>query len=495
LFIRASTPGNPSQVDWGPVPRTFSYLDVQDQVNTNAEVALCSPGCVDSGNNTNWVFSSVGFSFSGSSVNESTGSFTIPVDLSDVLSTTATVNYTFVDGTAVNGVDFIAANGTATFNSPSTSFSIPVTINNDNIANGNRSFVVQLSSPSSNTTTQSRIVTFTVTIFDDEVPQILSHPLTLNLSETGTSQTISVTLNNEPVSAVTLSSQASAPCTISPSVITIVPASWNIPTLFQVSATDDNARKGNRMCSVTFTANGGGVYQGIVRNVPLQILDDGITGGGVILPGFGSVFSMSLSGPSQIPVITLLNPSDSQSDLMVPVPTIVREEIIRNQSSSQEISEAASNLKDVGGNFPSWQSVFDPSPESTGERKRGDKSLVGGIGGIRPNGNIEVSIKPDEKITTVLQCKPFIQGVLKRGSKDAVRVRRLQNLLNFLNNEKLPESGIFGPLTEQAVRRYQQKEFNAILKPQGLTRPTGFFGASTREVINRRACEKGYSPR
>jgi len=495
LFIRASTPGNPSQVDWGPVPRTFSYLDVQDQVNTNAEVALCSPGCVDSGNNTNWVFSSVGFSFSGSSVNESTGSFTIPVDLSDVLNTTATVNYTFVDGTAVNGVDFIAANGTATFNSPSTSFSIPVTINNDNIANGNRSFVVQLSSPSSNTTTQSRIVTFTVTIFDDEVPQILSHPLTLNLSETGTSQTISVTLNNEPVSAVTLSSQASAPCTISPSVITIAPASWNIPTLFQVSATDDNARKGNRMCSVTFTANGGGVYQGIVRNVPLQILDDGITGGGVILPGFGSVFSMSLSGPSQIPVITLINPSHSQSDLMVPVPTIVREEIIRNQSSSQEISEAASNSKDVGGNFPSWQSVFDPSPESIGERKRGDKSLVGGIGGIRPNSNTEVSIKPDEKITTVLQCKPFIQGVLQRGSKDAVRVRRLQNLLNFLNNEKLPESGIFGPLTEQAVRRYQQKEFNAILKPQGLTRPTGFFGASTREVINRRACEKGYSPR
>lgn len=56
LSLRGSTPG--SQWDFDPQgTRNFELLDVQDSNNTNATaIDVASDNCVDSGNNTNWVF-------------------------------------------------------------------------------------------------------------------------------------------------------------------------------------------------------------------------------------------------------------------------------------------------------------------------------------------------------------------------------------------------------------------------------------------------------
>jgi uncharacterized protein (TIGR02145 family) len=81
---------------------------------------------------------------------------------------------------------------------------------------------------------------------------------------------------------------------------------------------------------------------------------------------------------------------------------------------------------------------------------------------------------------------------LARGAKGK-HVKYLQILLNKDTATKVAESGsgspgneteFFGPATFNAVRRFQQKYIDEVLKPIGLTIPTGFVGAKTREKLN-----------
>lgn len=72
----------------------------------------------------------------------------------------------------------------------------------------------------------------------------------------------------------------------------------------------------------------------------------------------------------------------------------------------------------------------------------------------------------------------------------------VMNLQKFLNSDpdtKLAISGVgssgfetqyYGPLTQNAVARFQQKYSAEILLPLGLTKPTGYFGPSTRLEAN-----------
>ena len=88
----------------------------------------------------------------------------------------------------------------------------------------------------------------------------------------------------------------------------------------------------------------------------------------------------------------------------------------------------------------------------------------------------------------VAACTPLLSGFIRRGSANRDEVKKLQAFLNGEVGSNLPLTGLFGPMTETAVRTFQQKYASEILAPVGLTRGTGSVYASTLKKINALAC-------
>src|SRR5207245_3154175 len=80
--------------------------------------------------------------------NSGTTSFVFTVSLSNASSQTITVTYATADGTATTADnDYVAANGTLTFNPGDTSKTITVTVNGDTKFEPDETFFVNLSNP------------------------------------------------------------------------------------------------------------------------------------------------------------------------------------------------------------------------------------------------------------------------------------------------------------------------------------------------------------
>lgn len=91
------------------------------------------------------------------------------LQISDSLSTDATVNYTTRDGTATAGEDYVATTGTATIKAGETSTVIGVEIIGDNVSEGNETFLLAISNPSGGIfPTGITEITATRTIIDDD---------------------------------------------------------------------------------------------------------------------------------------------------------------------------------------------------------------------------------------------------------------------------------------------------------------------------------------
>jgi len=97
---------------------------------------------------------------------ENGGTLTVTVQRSNGSSGTAAVNYATSNGTGVQGVDYSSTSGTLTFANGETSKTFPVTIVDNGSIDGNRTFNLTLSNPTSGSSLGSS--TATVTVYDDE---------------------------------------------------------------------------------------------------------------------------------------------------------------------------------------------------------------------------------------------------------------------------------------------------------------------------------------
>ena len=86
-------------------------------------------------------------SISDAVVNESAGTVTFSVTLSQAATTSTSVNWATANGTALAGSDFVANSGVLTFDAGVTTASVTVTLLNDTVTESSESFFVTLGSP------------------------------------------------------------------------------------------------------------------------------------------------------------------------------------------------------------------------------------------------------------------------------------------------------------------------------------------------------------
>jgi peptidoglycan hydrolase-like protein with peptidoglycan-binding domain len=90
--------------------------------------------------------------------------------------------------------------------------------------------------------------------------------------------------------------------------------------------------------------------------------------------------------------------------------------------------------------------------------------------------------KPCGQPVVVTAC-PFFKEYASYGDKGA-NVKKIQQFLNVVRGEKLPLSGVYGPLTKAATKRFQQAYRKDIFNPLKLSFISGNWNEATRIKAN-----------
>lgn len=144
----------------------------------------------------------VQFAAATGSGSESVSGHDIVVNLSGALAVPVRVNYSATAQTAT-AADYTIANGTLTFAAGTTTATIPVAVNNDNVYEGNETFMMTLSAPVG--VTLGAQITHTHTIVDDEnMPTIAFVVPSQSVGEGDGTRTIGVALSHPSATPVSV---------------------------------------------------------------------------------------------------------------------------------------------------------------------------------------------------------------------------------------------------------------------------------------------------
>jgi hypothetical protein len=98
-------------------------------------------------------------------------------------------------------------------------------------------------------------------------------------------------------------------------------------------------------------------------------------------------------------------------------------------------------------------------------------------------------------------CSAYLDGYLRMGgNNNPEAVKKLQTFLNAHMNAGLPVTGVFGPMTFEAVKNFQVANWEKVLKPwvaYGLPSdhtPTGYVYKTTKHAINLISCSSINEP-
>ena len=164
---------------------------------------------------------------------------------------------------------------------------------------------------------------------------------------------------------------------------------------------------------------------------------------------------------------------------------ILLEDFGSNWTSLTLIPSIQSKTSGFDGREPSYSFSLFVSVENQEEEEKLIEELMARIAEIQAQ-IAELRAKIAAILGEQISCQKFNQNLYFRMENSQVRC--LQEFLKEQGKEIYPQglvTGYFGPLTQAAVIRFQEKYAEEILEPLELQNGTGFVGPSTRDKINR----------
>ncbi len=188
---------------------------------------------------------------------------------------------------------------------------------------------------------------------------------------------------------------------------------------------------------------------------------------------------------------------DSSNPGPVPTPcsvdsTIADENCAPTPTPTPAPCDANSTIVDEDCNGNGGTGNPGPVPTPTPNPGNGN----GGGGGLHNGGNGggndddgevlgETSEDEDRGECSVQYLSSFLHTM---DNENPVEVMKLQFFFNDFEDMTLTLDGLYNSATIEAVKTYQRKYSEAILRPWGITEPNGYVYIKTREHINERFC-------
>ena len=189
---------------------------------------------------------------------ESAGTMEFAVSLNQTSAQTVTVVFGTTDGTAVAGIDYADTTGTLTLAPGTTSRTIAVRIEDDDVDEGHETFTVTLRDPV-NATLSALATTATGTIADDDERGVTVSETALEIDEGGTGR-YTVKLNSKPTASVTVAvataTGSDADVQVSPASLRFTADNWDDAQTVTVRADEDDDAD-NDAATIAHTGNGG----------------------------------------------------------------------------------------------------------------------------------------------------------------------------------------------------------------------------------------------
>ena len=221
----------------------------------------------------------IGFSPASYSVSENGGSIQLTVTRTGDTTGTDMVDFTTASGSATQNVDYLAATGTLTFNPGEISKSIPVSIIDDSVVEGDETFTVNLSSQGGDYAFGQAIAV--VTIVDNEASTVTFSNTSYQVAENGVNATITLLRSGNINSAVqvnisTVGGTATADRDYATVSRTVAFAQGQTFATFDVPIFDDTEVEGTESFFIALSAspNSGVIVPGGTQNAEVSIIDN-----------------------------------------------------------------------------------------------------------------------------------------------------------------------------------------------------------------------------
>ncbi len=221
----------------------------------------------------------IGFNPATYPVAENAGSLQLTVTRTGITTGTDTVEFSTASGSATQNADYVAASGSLTFNPGETSKSIPVTILDDSVVEGDETFTVNLSSQGGNFAFGQ--ATAVVTIVDNEASTVTFSNTSYQVAENGVNATITLLRSGNINSAVqvnisTVGVSATADRDYATVSRTVAFAQGQTFAIFDVPIFDDAEVEGTESFFIVLSAspNSGVIVPGGTQTAEVSIIDN-----------------------------------------------------------------------------------------------------------------------------------------------------------------------------------------------------------------------------